>query len=88
MVWGGWIKGRKSGFEMGIPYVRVEAANHPFVKAVDDYLDYRSVFSRPYIFHDFNRYYLLCMGSVHLLSCENSNFETYLIEVDCLLSST
>ena len=44
MAWGGWIKGRKSGFEMGIPYVRVEAANHPFVKAVDDYLDYRSVF--------------------------------------------
>ena len=41
MAWGGWIKGRKSGFEMGIPYIRVEAANHPFVKAVDDYLDYR-----------------------------------------------
>ena len=32
MAWGGWIKGRKSGLEMGIPYVRVEAANHPFVK--------------------------------------------------------
>ena len=32
MAWGGWIKGRKSRLEMGIPYVRVEAANHPFVK--------------------------------------------------------
>ena len=49
MAWGGWIKGRKSGFEMGIPYVRVEAANHPFVIAVDDYLDYRSVFFRSHL---------------------------------------
>ena len=41
MAWGGWIKGRKTGFYMGVPYVRVEAANHPFVRAVDDFLKYK-----------------------------------------------
>ena len=38
LTWGGWIKGRKKGAELSLPYVRVEAANHPFVQAVDNYL--------------------------------------------------
>ena len=57
MAWGGWIKGRKSGFEMGIPYIRVEAANHPFVRAVDNYLQYRFVFLL-YLYFE-NKYVLL-----------------------------
>lgn len=50
MAWGGWIKGRKVGWQMTIPYVRVEVANHPFVKAVDDYLTYRDSIDAALIF--------------------------------------
>ena len=38
MAWGGWIKGRKTANELGLPYLRVEAANHLFVQAADDFL--------------------------------------------------
>ena len=38
MAWGGWIKGRKTANELGIPYIRVESANHLFVQAADDFL--------------------------------------------------
>ena len=27
MAWGGWIKGRKTANELGLPYIRVESAN-------------------------------------------------------------
>ena len=50
MAWGGWIKGRKVGWQMGIPYVRAEAANHPFVKGVDDYLTYRQSIDAALVF--------------------------------------
>ena len=33
-----FLQGRKTGAQIGIPYIRVEAANHMFVRAADDYL--------------------------------------------------
>ena len=39
LTWGGWIKGRKEAEKMGLPFVRLQAAQmHPFVQAGDDFL--------------------------------------------------
>ena len=38
MAWGGWIKGRRTAAQLGLPYLRVESANHLFVQAADDFL--------------------------------------------------
>lgn len=72
MAWGGWIKGRKVGWQMTMPYVRVEVANHPFVKAVDDYLTYRDSIDAALIFPtkvglDQSLYYII--GKLSRASC-------------------
>lgn len=52
-TWGGWIKGRKKALEMGLPYVRLQAANlHPFVQAADDFLKSMNAIDAALIFQD------------------------------------
>ncbi len=52
MAWGGWIKGRKTAAELGLPYIRVEAANHLFVQAADDFLRSQNATDAALIFED------------------------------------
>ena len=52
MAWGGWIKGRKTAAALGLPYVRVEAANHLFVQAADDFLKSQNATDAALIFED------------------------------------
>ena len=49
LTWGGWIKGRRTAAEMGLPYIRVQGAeNHPFVQAADDFLESQVYFEIVY----------------------------------------
>ena len=38
LTWGGWDEIKMQAEKSGMPYVRLEGANHQFVKAADDYL--------------------------------------------------
>ena len=52
MAWGGWIKGRKTAAALGLPYIRVESANHLFVQAADDFLRSQNATDAALIFED------------------------------------
>ena len=52
MAWGGWIKGRKTANELGLPYIRLESANHLFVQAADDFLRSQKAVDAALIFED------------------------------------
>ena len=38
LTWSGWVRGRRTATRLGLPYIRVEASNHVFVQAVDQFL--------------------------------------------------
>ena len=44
LTWGGWDEIKMQAEKNGMPYVRLEGANHQFVKAADDYLYHREAF--------------------------------------------
>ena len=52
MAWGGWIKGRKTAAKLGLPYVRLEAANHLFVQAADNFMKAQNAVDAALIFED------------------------------------
>ena len=52
MAWGGWIKGRKTAAALGLPYARLEAANHLFVQAADDFMRKQNSVDAALIFED------------------------------------
>ena len=45
-----FFQGRKTAAQIGIPYIRVETANHLFVRAADDYLKFRNAIDAAIIF--------------------------------------
>ena len=38
LTWGGWAEGRTATKNLGVPYVRLQSANHLFMQAADDLL--------------------------------------------------
>ena len=38
LTWGGWVEGKMAAVELGVPYVRMQSANHLFMQAADDLL--------------------------------------------------
>ena len=50
LSWGGWRPVREAAGRNGLPYVRLETANHPFVRAGDDYLRDRDAVDAALIF--------------------------------------
>ena len=60
---------------MGIPYIRVEAANHPFVRAADDYLKYRKSVDAALIFPkksglDQSLYYIIGNSPLRIIGAQ------------------
>ena len=60
---------------MGIPYVRVEAANHLFVKAADDYLKFRNSVDAALIFPeklglDQSLYYIIGNSPLRIIGAQ------------------
>ena len=45
-----FFQGRKTAAQIGIPYIRVETANHLFVRAADDYLKFQNAIDAAIIF--------------------------------------
>ena len=69
------LQGRKTGAQMGIPYIRVEAANHPFVRAADDYLKYRQSVDAALIFPqklglDQSLYYIIGNSPLRIIGAQ------------------
>jgi hypothetical protein len=52
LSWGGWIKGRKTANELGLPYLRMQSANHLYVQAADDFLRNQKSVDAALIFED------------------------------------
>ena len=52
MTWGGWREVQKIATANGLPYLRIETANHQFVKSADDYLRDRDAIDAALIFKD------------------------------------
>ena len=44
LTWGGWVEGRMAAKDLGVPYVRIQSANHLFMQAADDLLRETSLF--------------------------------------------
>jgi hypothetical protein len=64
LTWGGWDDFKMQAEKSGMPYVRLEGANHQFVKAADDYLHDREAIDAALIFKteqelDQSLYYLI-----------------------------
>ena len=64
LTWGGWDDMKMQAEKSGMPYVRLEGANHQFVKAADDYLHDREAIDAALIFKteqelDQSLYYLI-----------------------------
>ena len=38
LTWGGWVEGRMAAKDLGVPFVRMQSANHLFMQAADDLL--------------------------------------------------
>ena len=38
LTWGGWLQGRKTAKKLDMPYIRMQAANHLFLKAASDFM--------------------------------------------------
>ena len=56
LTWGGWIKGRKTANQLGLPYIRLQAENHIFVQAADDFLRSQKAVDSALIFGNQVRY--------------------------------
>jgi len=52
MTWGGWREAEKVATANGLPYMRIETANHQFVKSADDFLRDRDAIDAALIFKD------------------------------------
>ena len=52
MTWGGWREAEKVAAANGLPYLRIETANHQFVKSADDFLRDRDAIDAALIFKD------------------------------------
>lgn len=52
LSWGGWIRGRKTANSLGLPYIRLQAANHQFVQAADDFMQAQKSVDAALIFED------------------------------------
>lgn len=50
LSWGGWMGLRDQAEEAGFPYLRLEATNHQFVQAADDYLKDRDAIDAALVF--------------------------------------
>lgn len=75
MAWGGWIKGRKTANSLGLPYLRIEAANHLFVQAADDFLKSQKAVDAALIFEDQNKldqslYYIIGNSFLRIIGAQ------------------
>ncbi len=52
LTWGGWMELAEMAEAAGFPYLRLDAANHQFVQAADDYLRDRGAIDAALVFSD------------------------------------
>ncbi len=52
LTWGGWMELAEMAEVAGFPYLRLDAANHQFVQAADDYLRDRGAIDAALVFSD------------------------------------
>ncbi len=52
LSWGGWMELAEKAEAAGFPYLRLDAANHQFVQAADDYLRDRGAIDAALVFSD------------------------------------
>ena len=49
-TWSGWDSARQISLEIGLPYLRVEVSNAPFVEAADNFLSQRDAIDAALVF--------------------------------------
>ena len=78
MAWGGWIKGRRTAAELGLPYIRVESANHLFVQAADDFMRAQDAIDAALIFEnqmklDQSLYYIIGNSFLRIIGAQQED---------------